>query len=286
MTDESIGVGNDAGPGDPDDDWFGTDEDGEDEDGYDEDGDDGLEPYVHDATIGPGDPSMPGLLRSGRIELIGRMPWSSNATFLVRVDDGTDHAPAVYKPEQGERPLWDFPGGLWRREVAAYELSEALGFSLVPPTVERADAPAGVGSLQAFVPARFEEHYFTIREHPRLAADLRRLCAFDLVANSADRKGGHCLIDADDRVWAIDNGLSFHEDPKIRTVIWDFAGEPLPTDVAGSLGQLTSSGLPPRICELLTGVEAVGIVDRARALLATGRFPHDPTGRRYPWPLV
>jgi uncharacterized repeat protein (TIGR03843 family) len=246
----------------------------------------GPEPSEYDATVGPGDPSMPELLRSGRVEVLGHMPWSSNATFLVEVHLDGDHAPAVYKPQRGERPLWDFPPGLWRREVAAYELSEAMGVGLVPPTVERTDAPAGPGSLQAFVPARFEEHYFTLRDRDDLQLPLRQLCSFDLVANSADRKGGHCLVDDDGRLWAIDNGLTFHEDPKLRTVLWDFAGEPLPDAVVASLERLLDAGVPPRLTELLTGPEATGVLDRARALLSAGRFPHDPTGRRYPWPLV
>lgn len=243
-------------------------------------------PYRYDASIAPGDPQMVELLCVGSIEVLGRMPWSSNATFLVDVEHGDDHAPAVYKPERGENPLWDFPAGLWRREVAAFVLSEALGFSVVPPTVERGDAPAGVGSLQAFVPARFDEHYFTMRDRDVLGGPLRRLCAFDLIANSADRKGGHCLLDADDRLWAIDNGLAFHEDPKLRTVLWDFAGESLPGDVVTAIEGLLDRGLPPRVTELLSGPECVGVLDRAASLLSTGRFPHDPTGRRYPWPLV
>lgn len=242
--------------------------------------------YEYDASCAPGDPRMTDLLCAGEIEVLGRMPWSSNATFLVEVRDGELFAPAVYKPERGEQPLWDFPPGLWRREVAAHVLSEQLGFGLVPPTVERMDAPLGVGSVQAFVPARFEQHYFTMRDRSELGAALRRLCAFDLVANSADRKGGHCLLDQDDRVWAIDNGLCFHEDLKLRTVIWDFAGEPIPTEVADALTGLLESGVEDRVRELLAGPEAVGVVDRAAALLSTGRFPHDPTGRRHPWPLV
>ena len=242
--------------------------------------------YEYDASCAPGDARMRDLLCGGRIEVLGRMPWSSNATFLVEVQEGPLHAPAVYKPERGEQPLWDFPPGLWRREVAAHELSEQLGFGLVPPTVVRADAPLGTGSLQAFVPARFHEHYFTMRDRDELGAALRRLCAFDLVANSADRKGGHCLLDEDDRVWAIDNGLCFHEDLKLRTVIWDFAGEPIPAEVAEALTALLDVGVDARLRELLSGPEVVGIVDRAAALLSTGRFPHDPTGRRHPWPLV
>jgi len=252
----------------------------------DEDPDEHSGTYEYDATCAPGDPEMVDLLCAGEIEVLGRMPWSSNATFLVEVRQGVLHAPAVYKPQRGEQPLWDFPPGLWRREVAAHVLSEQLGFGLVPPTVARVDAPLGVGSLQAFVPARFEQHYFTMRDRPELAAALRRLCAFDLVANSADRKGGHCLLDQDDRIWAIDNGLCFHEDLKLRTVIWDFAGEEIPAEVAEALAALLAAGVGDRLRELLTGPEAVGIIDRAAALLSTGRFPHDPTGRRHPWPLV
>lgn len=249
-------------------------------------GDDELVPFVYDATVAPDDDAMPGLLRRGDVRVLGLMPWSSNGTYLVQVSDGPDHAPAIYKPEAGERPLWDFPCGLWRREVATWELSHAMGLGLVPPTVARGDAPMGPGSLQAFVPARFAEHYFTIKDDPAHAAVLRRLCAFDLVANSADRKGGHCLLDDAGRVWAIDNGLTFHEEFKVRTVIWDFAGERLPGDVAEALAALLDAGPPAALGDLLSGVERERVLDRAGALLAGGRFPHDPTGRRYPWPMV
>jgi len=147
--------------------------------------------FTYDATVRPGDEGMVELLRTGSVEVLGIMPWSSNGAYLVDVRSGDDHAPAVYKPEAGEQPLWDFPGGLWRREVASYDLSAAMGFDLVPPTVVRLDGPAGPGSLQAFVPAQFEHHYFTLREDPTHGDTFRRLCAFDLVANSTDRKGGH-----------------------------------------------------------------------------------------------
>lgn len=247
---------------------------------------DSLEPFVPDATVGPGDDGTAEVLRRGGIEVLGLMPWSSNGTYLVQVDDGTDRTPAIYKPERGERPLWDFPCGLWRREVAAYELSRALGFDLVPTTVERRDAPMGQGSLQAFVPARFSEHYFTLRESSEHHPALRRLCAFDLVANSADRKGGHCLVDADGRIWAIDNGLTFHEEPKLRTVIWDYAGEVIPGDVVEALRRLLDQPLPEVLAGYLTPSERDALRTRAAALLGSGRFPHDPTGRRYPWPLV
>jgi hypothetical protein len=250
-----------------------------------EDDEDAVE-FTYDATLAPDDPGMAELLERGAMEVLGLMPWSSNGTYLVRVERKGDHAPAIYKPERGERPLWDFPGALWKREVAAYELSHTMGLGLVPTTVARVSAPLGRGSVQAFVPARFAEHYFTIRERPQLGPTLRALCAFDLVANSADRKGGHCLIDDDERVWAIDNGLTFHDEFKVRTVIWDYAGEPLPTSVADALVQLIDDGVPPSLCALLTPDEQVAMMDRAGALLAGGHFPHDPTGRRYPWPLV
>lgn len=243
-------------------------------------------PFVYDASLPPDDPAVPEVLAAGRIDVLGVMPWSSNATFLVRVDLGAHRIPAVYKPERGERPLWDFPGGLWRREVAASVLSDHLGFGLVPTTVRREDAPIGVGSLQVFVPADFSEHYFTMRDRSSLSPVLRRLCAFDVVINSADRKAGHCLLDDRDRVWAIDNGLAFHAEPKVRTVIWDFAGEPLPDDVRRSLATMLDGPLPPSLDELLAEDERVALRDRSCALLSTGRFPHDPSGRRVPWPLV
>lgn len=256
--------------------------------GEDQPDDEEFQPFVYDATLAPGDPATGDLLRRGSIEVLGLMPWSSNGTYLVDVRCGDEHAPAIYKPERGERPLWDFPGGLWRREVAAFELSEAMGFGLVPPTVERSDgdAPMGRGSLQAFVPARFSEHYFTLREIDALRETLQTLCAFDLVANSADRKGGHCLIDTEGRIWAIDNGLSFHEEFKVRTVIWDFAGEPLPAVVARALMQLLEDRLPGALDNLLEEQEREALLNRARRLLSNGVFPHDATGRRYPWPLV
>ena len=171
------------------------------------------------------------VLAHGEIEVQGRMPWSSNGTFLPPWPSTACDLPAIYKPHRGERPLWDFPDGLYQREVAAYELSEALGWDLVPETVLRAEAPLGIGSLQRFVDADFEQHYFTLLEQPVHHAALRAMAAFDLVANNADRKGGHCLIDADGHVWGIDHGLCFHIEPKLRTVIWDFGGEPLPAEL-------------------------------------------------------
>jgi len=265
-------------------------------------------------------------LRHGELRVLGRLPWSSNATFLVDVgpadgpadrpadrrDDGTSHRPAdgpgdrpadgpgdrpadgpadepilqaVYKPGRGERPLHDFPPGLYRREAAAYELSAALGWDLVPPTVVR-DGPLGTGSLQLFVLADFEQHYFTLRERPELHPALRRLCAFDIVANATDRKGGHVLLEGGDHVWAIDNGLCFHANFKLRTVVWDFGGDPLPGDVDSGLRRLCGDGPPEAVADLLDAAECAALATRAETLLTDGRFPTDPSGRRWPWPVV
>jgi uncharacterized repeat protein (TIGR03843 family) len=226
-------------------------------------------------------------LASGEIEVIGRMPWSSNGTYLVEIEqEDSEPVRAVYKPERGERPLWDFPAGLWKREIAAWVVDDALGWGLVPPTVRRDDAPLGIGSLQRFVEADFEQHYFTLLEEERYHPQLRRMCAFDLIVNNTDRKGGHCLVDEDDHIWGIDNGLSFATEFKVRTVIWDFAGDPIPDDVREDVMALLDRGLPSELDELLDPFERDAVRTRARALVHAGCFPHDPSGRRFPWPLV
>jgi uncharacterized repeat protein (TIGR03843 family) len=224
------------------------------------------------------------LLARGAITLKGRMPCSSNATFLAEVALDGATSLAVYKPARGERPLWDFPRGLFRREIAAYHLSEALGWGLVPLTLER-DGPHGEGSLQAFVDADFEQHYFTLLDNPEHRPRLERICVFDLIANNADRKSGHCLL-APSGIYAIDNGLCFHAEPKLRTVIWDFAGTPIPSALLDDVRRLLETGLPKAVTASLAAEERRALTARARALLADGHFPVDETGSRYPWPLV
>ncbi|MBI4589931.1 MAG: SCO1664 family protein [Candidatus Rokubacteria bacterium] len=225
------------------------------------------------------------LLTRGAITVKGRMPWSSNAIFLVQVTLESATALGVYKPGRGERPLWDFPPGLFKREVAAYFLSEALGWGLVPPTVRR-EGPLGEGSLQRFVPADVEQHYFTLREDRAHHARLRRICLFDLVANNADRKSGHCLLAPDGVIYAIDNALTFHAEPKLRTVIWEFGGEPIPEAMLADVRRLLVAGLPAPLSALLDPAEQEALLVRARAIVGEGRFPVDTTGWRYPWPLV
>jgi uncharacterized repeat protein (TIGR03843 family) len=224
-------------------------------------------------------------LAHGEITMRGRMPRSSNATYLVEVASGPAPLLAVYKPGRGERPLWDFPPGLFRREVAAWALSRALGWNLVPPTVLRA-GPLGEGSLQEFVPADFAEHYFTLREAEYHRERLQQICVFDLLANNADRKSGHCLLGPDGQVWAIDNALTFHSEPKLRTVIWDFGGQAIPEPILDTVRQLRRTGLPPALTDLLAPAEQHALLMRARALVKAGRFPEDDGGYRYPWPLV
>ena len=233
------------------------------------------------------------LLAHADIEVQGRMPWSSNATFLVDLQrDGHTVAQGIYKPERGERPLWDFPNGLYRREVAAYRLWAALGWSAeiggggVPPTVERV-GPYGVGSLQLFIPSDFEQHYFNLFEQrPELHHQLQAICVFDLLANNTDRKGGHCLLGHDGHVWAIDNGLCFASPFKLRTVIWEFAGEPLPGELLPAIEALATC-VPEPVSELILDPEELeALMQRAAELATEPVFPTDPTGRRYPWPLV
>lgn len=225
-------------------------------------------------------------LARGEIEVQGRMPWSSNQTFLVTCRYRGVAMPAVYKPYRGERMLWDFPDGLYRREVAAYQLSVALGWGLVPETLIRHDGPFGLGSVQRFVPSDFSQHYFTLLEDASHLEVLRGIAAFDLVANNADRKGGHCLLGEDHRIWAIDNGLCFHPDPKLRTVIWDFGGEVIPEPLLSDLQRL-ASGLPESLSGLLLPEERRALRHRAVAAIRRPRYPSPDThAHPYPWPLI
>jgi uncharacterized repeat protein (TIGR03843 family) len=227
------------------------------------------------------------LLRCGEIEVIGRMPWSSNATFLVALSCGESGstAQAIYKPLRGERPLWDFEPGLYRREVAAYHLSETMGIDLVPPTVVR-DGPIGAGSLQWFVEVDHSQHYFTIHEtRDDLHDALRAVAAFDLIANNTDRKSGHVLIDADDHIWGIDHGLCFASEFKLRTVVWEFGGEAISDDLVARAASVADT-VPLAVATMLSDDEVAAMQERAQWVVDHPRFPVDTTGRRYPWPLV
>jgi hypothetical protein len=225
-------------------------------------------------------------LAEGELEVLGRLPWSSNYSFLAMVRLRGIEQRAVYKPGRGERPLWDYPGGLFRREVAAYELSAALALGIVPETVLRLEGPHGEGSVQRFVDADFAEHYFTLLNEPLHHAQLRRTAAFDLLINNGDRKGGHLIIDWERRIWGIDHGLCFHVEGKLRTVMWDFAGEELPAEVLAGC-ELVVDSIPDPVAAILEGDECAALRRRAVRLLRKPLFPSPREDHRaYPWPLV
>ncbi len=229
-----------------------------------------------------------GALSAGDIEVKGRLPWSSNATLLVEVGaaDASPSVNAVYKFTRGERELWDFPLGLWRREIAAFELSRILGWEMVPPTIARPDAPLGEGSLQLFVDSDFSQHYFTLRDAATHDAELRRIATFDLLANNADRKGGHVLLADDGHLWGIDHGVCFGTGRRLRTVMWDYSGEPIPTELLDDITRVTDRAALASL-ELWLGRDEVDeVANRAKRLLADPVFPQPFTERQYPWPLV
>ena len=263
-----------------------------------------------------------GRLAAAPLEVVGRFTDASNATLLGRLTDRDPRPLAaiaeslgreptiddldqvdlvVYKPRDGERPLWDYPQGtLHRREVAAVVVDRALGAGLVPDTVLRDDAPYGPGSVQRFVPHDPELHYFTLRE-PALAGEddaLRarfvQLAVLDLVIDNADRKGGHVLVaDGDgsvaDRLRAVDHGVTFNVEDKHRTVVWDLASSPLPSDVAEALDRLSDAldaTLGERLSMLLAEEEVEATRRRVRALRRAGVLPEPEGPRPYPWPLL
>jgi hypothetical protein len=196
---------------------------------------------------------------------------------------------AVYKPGRGESPLWDFAAGtLYRREVAAYELSKVLGWPRIPPTVVRQDAPHGVGAVQLFIEAD-GRHFLGANKAGR--ETWLQVALFDVIANNADRKSGHCLFDAQDNVWVIDHGLTFHVDEKLRTVIWDFSGQPLPQELCGdverALIEVERGPLAKTMRGLISPAETRVLKRRLRGVLdPRWRFPEPTSAWSIPWPPV
>ncbi|MEO3975363.1 SCO1664 family protein [Streptomyces sp. CAU 1734] len=268
--------------------------------------------------IPAGSLTAPDLLTKGELTVRGRVAEASNAVLFCSVSLGGEEASCVYKPVAGERPLWDFPEGtLAQREVAAYEISEALGWHLVPPTVLR-DGPHGEGMVQLWIDTDTGEHpaaellALVDAEEPgegwkavgladvgegRTAllvhaddARLRRLAVLDAVINNGDRKGGHLLPAPDGALYAIDHGVTFHTEDKLRTLLWGWAGEPLTEEALSALGALGAalaegSGLSGRLAELLTPGEVEAVRGRVASLCRTGRHPV-PSGQwpAIPWP--
>jgi len=234
------------------------------------------------------------LLRTGAVEPLGRIVAASNATLLCTVSDevpgrGRVTAAAIHKPVDGERPLWDFPDGtLAHREVAAHLLSEASGWQVVPPTVFRDDGPFGPGMLQLWIGVHEDVDVVELLQ----AADprLRRIALFDAIANNADRKAGHLLVRPDGLVQGIDHGVTFHVEPKLRTVLWGWRGTliaPRELTVLAMLRELLRDGRPlaAGLVAHLAPEEVEATRDRLERLLATGRFPQpSPDWPAVPWP--
>jgi uncharacterized repeat protein (TIGR03843 family) len=247
-----------------------------------------LQPPFH-----PAEDALLELMREDTLALEGLIPWSSNYTFLARIGEGPTPTLVVYKPIRGEQPLWDFPRGtLARRETASYLVSRALRWNLVPPTVLRR-GPHGLGSVQLYVEVDQDAHYFTFQNDSAYRNVLMALALFDVIANNADRKAGHCLAIEPGRVLAIDQGLCFNVEGKLRTVIWDFAGEPIPDSLLPDLHRVQAEladdqgALTAALTSLLSQAEIAALRRRLAQLLKGNRYPDPPEDRRpYPWPLV
>ena len=259
-------------------------------------------------------------MNEGDLDMLGLMPWGSNYTFLVKISPkgkrpiqqaarrkainegeennvlaeiGEDEVLAVYKPRKGETPLWDFPDGtLCLRELAAYLVNRDLGWQIIPPTILR-HGDHGVGSVQLFVENDPNQHFFTFRDDPAAKEDLMKIAIFDLITNNADRKSGHCLRDKTGKVWGIDHGITFNSDYKLRTVIWDFAGEAIPDPLVDDLQTLRKSvgssatPLGKMLCQLLDESEMKAFVKRLEGLLKIKAFPSpNRYERSTPWPPV
>jgi uncharacterized repeat protein (TIGR03843 family) len=222
-------------------------------------------------------------IQCGTYEIKGQFTFGSNYTFLVSVEHEGSEYPAVYKPLRGEQPLWDFPENtLAGREVAAYLVSEHLGFHIVPFTTLRQDGPFGAGSLQHYIDYDPEYHYFSFTEEDRQL--LKPVVLFDLLCNNADRKGSHVFFEKDTHhLYAIDHGICFHEDDKLRTVLWDFSGQKVPPELLASLYGIKS--LLPSLEPYLNSSELSALCARADSVLKKGVFPRQPRDRRaMPWP--
>ncbi len=238
-------------------------------------------------TPNPSEDTLISALTGGEVTLKGRFVSGYNYTFLVDVHYAGQDFPAVYKPQKGEQPLWDFPENtLAGREAAAYRVSRALGLGLVPPTVLR-DGPFGPGSLQQYVDYNPDYHYFAFKRADRQR--LRPMALFDWLINNADRKGSHVLVQKRTRrIFGIDHGLCFHVEDKLRTVIWDFTGEAIPAELLAALRDFRNAltgGLSAELVSYLSAEELAALTGRAEAILAAGKFLAPPEDRRaFPYP--
>ena len=240
----------------------------------------------------PGLPNILDVLDTAEVQEEWLMAAGSNYVYLLEMshpEAGKGYA--VYKPQRGEAPLHDFPSGtLYKREYAAYVVDEALGWGLVPPTVVREDGlQAGLGVLQLFVVHDPALHYFNLKDGRD--DEMRRIALFDWLVNHADRKGGHCLQDASGRIWCIDHGIAFHTEDKLRSVIWDYQGTPVPPDLIEDTCDFAERlredpSLRSRLANLLSERELQRLAERAAAIDRERTFPPPPPYRPYPWPMI
>lgn len=227
------------------------------------------------------------LLQSGSMTACELIPWGSNYTFAVRLECDGVSTLGVYKPLRGEAPLWDFPRGLYKREYAAYVVSDLLGWGFIPPTVIR-DGDHGIGSVQLFVEHETTDFFHFRADH---LDELQRMCVFDIVTNNADRKAGHCLKGTTDgRIWGIDHGLTFNTQPKLRTVIWDFGGDAIPQPLLDDLLDLRTDSarlrcLYQQLDDYLGKDELAVFLKRVDLLIENPVFPAPYSRRAVPWPL-
>lgn len=261
-----------------------------------------------------GSDALTAALRDGDLDLEGRLAGASNATLRCLVEVAEDiHVRCVYKPVRGERPLWDFPNGtLSGREVAAFELSQVLGWSVVPPTVWRADGPAGPGMCQAWIDHVPGEDLVAVvpREAPidgwmtvleghdgegrevllmhAASAALQQVALLDAVINNADRKGGHLLVDADGHLWGIDHGVTFADEDKLRTVLWGWAGEAIPDHLLAPLEDVVAAAGHDfgGVAQWLSGEELRALRQRINELVQGRTFPEPSLDwPSIPWPV-
>ena len=223
------------------------------------------------------------IIQHGEIVSCQLSPLGSNYTFVVQVQLGDQTSLGIYKPRDGESPLWDFPSGtLYKREYAAYLLSQVLGWDFIPFTTIR-EGPYGIGTVQLFVEHDPKQTYYSLTEQN--APQLKTIACFDLVANSTDRKPNHLILDPDGKLWSIDHGLTFHSDTKIRTVIRDYCGERIPKPLLRHLEKLSKELESPQgslmeLVELLRPEEVSALKGRVTWVLTEGVYPGLPGRHR------
>jgi uncharacterized repeat protein (TIGR03843 family) len=231
--------------------------------------------------------SAANFLREAEIKSCQPVMSGSNYVYLLSLKRDGETALAIYKPRRGEAPLWDFPDGtLYKRELAAYLVSQALNWNVIPPTIIR-EGPYGIGMLQWFIKTDRMRDYSGFMD--KYAVDLKRAAVFDWLVNNADRKLGHCLIDLDGRLWLIDHGLTFNTEPKLRTVIWDFIGQKIPGESLKDLESLSyglnEGSLNGSLLQLISHREMQALKDRLKLILNKPVFPaYFGSERRVPWP--